>query len=82
MSFFAVVYVYFLGLYNPHMTFEIIKIILMFLKVTLLTCHEEISKAVLDLDLPLLTSLVVKERNPLGMFLSIKVHGKGRMQKN
>lgn len=43
--------------------------------------QEEISKALLDLDLPLLTSLVVKERNPLGTFQAIKVHGNGRMQK-
>lgn len=51
----------------------------MFLKVTLLTRQEEISKAVLELGLLLLTSLMVKERNPVGKFQAAKVHGKGGM---
>lgn len=65
MSFFVVVYVYFVSLYNAHMTFEIIKIILMFFK----GCSGPRFFSA--------TSLVIKERNPLGMFLAIKVHGKG-----
>ena len=42
--FFAVVYVYVLSLYNAHMTFEITKVILMFLKMTLLTAKKKFQR--------------------------------------